>query len=471
MTSEPRITYTRQSTSEEVSFEPTNGTIHEVPQAWKDNGTLKEVFYVAPFIGRFERYTPNSAGSRSEWKSFQHYKRTAELSTSPLLIPHWTGHWNSFDDSTYDGAWGHLGYHQDKACGFHAFGGADDLSLGLPTLYVPGANDGTFIPSPVSLDSLLQSALKSLLPQMKVGLSLINSLIETKDFKSLPRTIRNTRAIYTQLKSSALPSAWGKVKDIVGNKRSRTNIRTVLADNYLQWSFNIKPLLSDVKGIFSSLRRLEHDVNRLIAGSAKLQRRHFTVPLAELSDLDDNPGLIGVTSLKGIGIGGVGYRYVRSEVSKFHAMIEYNYSYSQFQLRHAALLSLLDSYSVNIGLAKVVWNATKWTFLIDWVLGVSRYLDQYSLANMEPVINIRRSLWSISRKRILTGRLNLSGHPRASYPHATEHPVSVVHESAYRRQVWQLTRSSVELGGLNPKEFSLGVALLASRRWKRPRKR
>lgn len=467
MTLEPKTKLIREGSTEEVLYTPTNGSVTQVPQSWLDLGPLPAIYYTQPFTGLWELYTPNSDGSTSAWKPFQHYKRVAEMDRSALLIPHWTGHWNGLDDGSA-GLWGHLGYHHDKVFAFHVFGGADNPTVNLAPLFDQAAPGGFFIPPPQDLDSLKQQALKSMLPSMKVGLSLINSLIETRDFKSLPRTLASIRDLVLRFKDSAYRSALTKIRDITG-KRSRSEFRTVLADTYLQWSFNIQPLLSDVRGIYLSLDRLERDVNRLIAGSAKLQRRHYVAPISELTDLDESQPVIQYAT-NSMFMQGYGYRYVRSEVSKFHAMIEYHYNYTQYQLQHAAILALLDSFSINLGLAKIVWNATKWTFVIDWVLGVSRWLDQFSLANMAPVINIRRCLWSISRKRQISCRLDLRGSGLTN-PHATQHPASVVWETAYRRDLWQPTSSSIQLGGLNLKEFTLGAALIQSRRRVRRHKR
>jgi hypothetical protein len=448
-----------------VSFVPVKGTVQDIPPPIEESGPALQTFIVEPFDRLYEVYTPNSEGPMTVWKPFQHYKRTAEMSTSPLLVPQWTGSYNgSYDPPDHTGYfWGHLGYHQDKLVGFRGFGGADNPTQGLLPLFVPEANGGNFIPPPVDLDSLLQQGLKAMLPAMKEGLSLINSLIETRDFKSLPRTLLSAKSLVTSLRAISTKSSTGRAWDYIARKATAKEIRLVLADSYLQWSFNIAPLWSDVKGIYRSLTRLEKDVNRLITASAKSQQRHFTVPLSELSDSTDTVGPYIVGSIEGIYAQGTSYRYTRSETSKFHAMIEYNYNYTQFQLQHAALLSLLDSFSINLGLSKVIWNATRWTFVIDWVFGVSRYLDQFSMANMAPVINIRRALWSISRKRAIACTYDLYGADR-SYPHAQGFPASTVQETAYRRELWQLTRSSIQSSGVNLKEFTLGAALVITRR-------
>jgi len=161
----------------------------------------------------------------------------------------------------------------------------------------------------------------------------------------------------------------------------------------------------------------------------------------------------------------VAKRYCYTDLAVFHAEIEYNYNFTQYQVANAQLLGMLDAMGVNLNPA-IIWNAIPWSFVIDWVFGISRWLDQYKELNMEPVINIHRFLTSVTyRRRILVSRSLIretTYHDIGSneYVKDTSGPLPVTTESAYRRDVGMPTSSSVQQSGLNLKEFTLGAALI-----------
>jgi hypothetical protein len=130
------------------------------------------------------------------------------------------------------------------------------------------------------------------------------------------------------------------------------------------------------------------------------------------------------------------------------------------------LLSHLDYLGINLNPA-IIWNAIPWSFVVDWVAGVGPYLDQLRVENMAPQINIRRALWSVSRKRVIT----VSKGTRVSNPtyHTllTRNRLPAVTQTAYRRQLFMPSISSIQSSGLTPKEFSLGAALVIAQRARR----
>jgi hypothetical protein len=157
--------------------------------------------------------------------------------------------------------------------------------------------------------------------------------------------------------------------------------------------------------------------------------------------------------------------------SVFHAEIQYNYNYNGFQVAHAQLLGLLDAMGAQLN-PQIIWNAIPWSFVVDWVLGVSRWLGQFKGYNMEPVINIQRFLTSVKRTRSVYITLEnermvdlvSGGYWYQGYP-GLRNTLPGVHESAYRRDVNLPTVSSILASGLTLTEISLGAALVTSRRF------
>jgi len=161
-------------------------------------------------------------------------------------------------------------------------------------------------------------------------------------------------------------------------------------------------------------------------------------------------------------------RYVYTDVSTFHAEIEYDYNFTRYQTEHAQLLGLLDAFGVNLN-AAIIWNAIPWSFVVDWVVNVSSWLNDRRVLNMEPVINIHNYLWSwTARRRIVVYREvshNTIYHDIGGIEHTTEPgvPMPVVTETLYKRVVEMPTSGSIASSGLSLKEFSLGAALVTVR--------
>jgi hypothetical protein len=77
--------------------------------------------------------------------------------------------------------------------------------------------------------------------------------------------------------------------------------------------------------------------------------------------------------------------------------------------------------------------------------------------NLEPVILIHRSLWSITRIRRAYCQVDVYNGPQGI-------PVSTVIETAYRRSLFTMTSNLIESSGLSPNEVSLGLSLALTRR-------
>jgi len=362
-------------------------------------------------------------------------------------------------------------------------------SLLGPVLLQP-REDGGFVPPPPGLNSLLQRSLNAMMPQVKANLSLINSIIELKDFRSLPKTIRaiqglpqkiiegvktfdkSLKAFNSLRKSSKLRRSFGT---------SGSTLREVMrtgADGYLQAQFNLSPLVSDISGLFATVLDTEKVIRNLINRQGIPQRRHFTYrwqpykiesPLTEQVFASDD--LTFHTSGGEVLYVGPAYvmettSYIKPSYATFHAEMTYNYNYTALQREHALLFGILDSLGVNLNPA-IIWNAIPWTFIVDWVFGISQWLDNRKVLNMRPEINITNFLWSWSyyreTRRIISGdNFRNGGFGPLKLP--------TVRESIYRRSVQLPDRSSLVLSGLSSREVSLGVALAITRGKRRYRR-
>jgi hypothetical protein len=404
----------------------------------------------------FEAYTPNSGGSRTEWKNFEHYKSTqgSPPSGGSAVLAEVVGFWPpaySIGQSTDP----FVGYVSNSQFAYSLpYGDPGVLDQDLPPLYSPDGA-GHFVAAPSALPELENRAIMALLPLIKSELSIPNFIYELKDFRS---TITALVRIYKS------PSFIAAVKWLATPKEwSFKHLMSTSAGNYLNLQFNWLSLISDIGKIYLAIKRTHSRLNDYVSRVGRVQVKHFHFGWTEYPD-STNPWAWGnrVGSQIQWGISQTGSsRQVSYDTSIFHAEVQYNYNYLGYQIAHAQLLSMMDLLGLNLNPA-IIWNAMPWTFVLDWVVGIGPYLDSLKETNMEPLINIRRYLWSVKRKR----RITVTTEIRNAYDTSTLHRITlpVVTQTAYRRQVAAFPTSSIESSGLTLKEVSLGAALVIARK-------
>jgi hypothetical protein len=388
--------------------------------------------------------TPNSQGSHREWKSFEHYKLEVQNTPSMTGIPVDVAH-----DIVLGGT---CMFQSPYALCPSYYGELGRPNAGLDNFWDPLEG----IPTPNGLGSLIQRGLSSTLPLIKSELSLINTIVELKDVESLTKTLLSIRKFLAK-----------SLFDLNSRFTLREFFHTT-ADGYLQAKFNILPLLSDISGVKAACRKYEKRINALVANQGRPQVKHFNVSLLEFKDtINETLGFVNVDaglpyphSLAEAAL----YRTTNYQPTIFHSEIEYNYNYTRYQQEHALVLGLLDALGVNLN-PQIIWNAIPWSFVVDWVAKVGNFLSQFQMRNLEPVINIRRCLWSVLRERDIhvdkVVRLNFTEDHDAQ---RTKTQLPIVKETAYRRTVFMPDSSSIALSGLSSTEFTLGAALVLSRR-------
>jgi len=431
---------------ENVSFSCMRGDHHTIDSA---SFPIEPHFYST----LFEESVVNSGGGRGD-KDYEHYKIARNTPSSALSSTRVYARMWEFEPHYYAGqvtALRSLTKGPDGAGVVLPFGEPGFPIQGLPVLWDP-RSDGGFVPAPASLGELLDRASRSIVPQIKAELSSINSLIELKDFASFPQFIRDlTNFKFRNFKS------W----------RSYREFLRLGGEGYLQWKFAFAPLLSDIKGVINALSRVESELRSLINRSVQPQTVHHTMTVNEFGDtpLQDSDKYYAFRTPPfpaGFPQHTLCFmqRLSKADLSVFHAEVSYNLSFNDFQLEHARVLALLDALGVNFNPA-IIWNATKWTFLVDWVLGVGQWLSSKKVLNLEPKVNITRSCWSVKRRReVHTWKCSISDGTLDIPTNETAVAMPVVVETAYRRGKGFLSSSQLTTGGLDPTKVSLGAALV-----------
>jgi hypothetical protein len=332
------------------------------------------------------------------------------------------------------------------------FGEWDAPVSGLPLLY-SGSLDSPSLDGVSGLQGLIDDSLTAVLPGIRPNLSLVNSIYELKDFKSLPHTLARIRnalpKVVSLLKSRGFRGFGGSLREL-----TRTS-----ADGYLQTEFNILPLLSDIAGLNHAIQNVQTELKKLIAGQGSVQTRHYKRALSNYSNSDEEK----LAFFPYTWLDGESYqrRVVRYNVAMFNATVKYSYRLPDMSARELLLRALLDSLGVNLN-PRIIWNAIKFSFVVDWVAGVGRWLDQFKKRNIEPVCHIHSYVYSIHISRTVQTFKQFGRG--AQYMEGSTVPCISLLQDTYQRVPNSVdVLRSIKTSGLDPKEFSLAAALVAVR--------
>lgn len=339
---------------------------------------------------------------------------------------------------------------------------------GLPEFVLRDTDDGDFIPYPSDIAGLTEQALNSLLPRIRAELSGVNSLIELKDFANLPHTLYRL----TDTAGRVFTGQFAHLKSLYKQYGTLGNMAKEVGSHFLEWKFNLAPFIADVHSVMKALQVMHDRIIRLLQHSAKGQHRHYSRWFSEFEVPPERRYFGTVFHGPDIMLVSVN-RQVHYEPSKFHAEIDYTYGYGRFQTEFAQLLGLLDAFGINLNPA-TIWRAIPFSFLVDWVVDVGRWFDRLKLRNMEPTLNIRRYLWSVTRSRRIDCQISRSSsnYPPNAYVFTPTGgiPLPTVTETSYGRWTTLPDRTSISSSKLDSEEFTLGVALALSMRRRQTRR-
>jgi len=443
--------------------------------------------YDVPFRAHFysageERKTTQPKKRTRGWNKFEHYKAFRSIPSQDGTMPFVHSGSNypkgGYQLGTVFGSSRVLVSGSDTQSHWqHPFGEPGLPISGLPA-YISEQANGDFLPRPADYSVLEAQALRKMLPGIKAELSLINSVIELKDFKSVAKTAANAAKLAVKrgfTMRQQFRRAYRSLRRIVNND---VPIEATAAGAYLQAQFNVLPLISDVIAIKNAIARTEEQVRKLVNRAGVPQTTHFTRRLgAEATIEDSSSAYTFVRQPEDLNLNFLQYqraylsRKVVSDEPVFHAELDYSFEFSRWQVEHAQLLGLLDGLGVNLNPA-IIWNAIPWSFVVDWLVGVSRWLSDRKTLNLEPRINIRGYLWSYKRSRWIypwavvernfTPSVELPALSDYYYPPRTT--LGAVRETSYKRMIEWPSTSSLESSGVSLTELTLGSALVIARR-------
>jgi hypothetical protein len=246
--------------------------------------------------------------------------------------------------------------------------------------------------------------------------------------------------------------------------------------------FNVLPLKRDIVDTYESLVTIRDSVKELLDREGTIQKRHYrrdlfstlTSPNGDVSHQicpstvgalyrDSTFGSNPYVTIDLLNYSTTAHYVTRKWITNsatFHGTLEFRYTLTPFEREHALVLGLLSKLGINFDLA-IIWNALPWSFVIDWVLGVSKFLGRTRISSLDPKVTILRYCSSLRAEKSAEWTFKATGN---DYYATVEKPLGATSSTAYRRRVGDPgIRNWIVNSGISLDEFGLATSLAMTR--------
>lgn len=404
----------------------------------------------------------------------QHYKRLVSLATTKVGIDMTECFNLSFtNDLIYRGIWTWNILPMPTE-----FGTLENPTIGIPQLFVGSSSVDYSLTTEYNPDNLIRAAWASLIPTAAPKLLLLSELYQLKDIvPSVRRTIRRVQLLEREY-NLALKVA-GSVGPLKRVLRLGRKLLALPADIFLQWKFNVEPTLGDIAAIQAALSTVRSQVKVYLEAGRQRKTAYYSCPLDSYYSNSFKSYSFGVNTKKiQFGINSTPwsplqntslyydriYRDCNYSLAVFHAKVEYSYEYPIAWQKFAELDTLTDLLGVGTNPLSDIWEIIPWSFVVDWLFHVNKWLEQFDNVTGKPVTIIHKWCWSHHIKRSIQTRYRLHRNAGTYYPawnYQTDAPVGTVYEDAYLRSTHGTSGYSSLLAshGLTEDQFVLASAL------------
>jgi hypothetical protein len=296
-------------------------------------------------------------------------------------------------------------------------------------------------------ENLSGYAFQQLLPGIRPGTSLINSIYELKDLKTIPLTLARIHKALDQLEIYL-----GKKLKSLSRYASRETLKTLVggaADVHLQSKFNVLPMLQDITAVDFAINNVKGQLKRLTSEAQRPLTKHFSAPLMKFNDSRESvAGSSGASWPNALTFA----REVVYVERMFRATIQYHYELDDTDPVDLYRHGLADYLGLQVS-PQVIWNAIPFSFVVDWILGIGPWLSQFTMKRLGIVTHISQAGISIKVKRKATLRIEQYGQ------------VGTFEEESYYRTPADVPLvSSIRSSGLNSTEFTLASSMVITAR-------
>lgn len=319
--------------------------------------------------------------------------------------------------------------------GFTVYGPAGDLWFTHESWF--GQDIGSFHLTPAIPVNFIAEGISAIKPKFKSDFSLPNFIWELRELVTLGSSIR---------------SALDFVRKQLRGKR-KTDLLDVISDVHLESSFGINPLVGDIMKLLSSYKEFQSSFANFKKHAYKPVSSHyrktFNIEPYNMRRQDN----------------GSWDSVVHEQVGPITATLTLEYIYQPLvDIRVPDWVTYLNFIGFRANaLPAIIWNASPYSFVIDWVYKVGNFLEQFDDGAIPVRMTILNGGVSLKYESEVNHRLEgrspirLSPEPSFSY---SRKAYSRVDLSPLWLNSLQGMFSLPSFDNLSVREVSLGLALL-----------
>lgn len=184
-------------------------------------------------------------------------------------------------------------------------------------------------------------------------------------------------------------------------KRSARDFRKDLSSDYLGWNFGIKPLIHDLRTLTRLLKGVDQRIQWHKDNSGKPVRVHFQADVTPADAITSVPSP-AATSWSF-------HNHVNEMKMTYRASALVIFDFPQRSLLEDRVRYLGDVMGFTRPLS-VLWEATPYSFVVDWVYDVSDLAERFSLNSWDVKYRILKAGYSVSTVFGTEGRV-YGGYP------------------------------------------------------------
>lgn len=262
---------------------------------------------------------------------------------------------------------------------FGLIGGADELWFGYPSKaeHLPGLP-----PTEFDVESTLEQATLDVAPEILEEMSLLVTLAELAEMK--------------RLITGPLSMARELVRNLKRGKNKAWTFAKLASNITLMHEYGTKQTVSDLISVYAGIMETMHRLEAFIDRSNTPQVRHWALPPVKRVETSYNTWYPDSNwAIR---------RFVHTQVvESFNVTIKYKYSIVDtdgdplFDRDLLILGAHMDAFGLNWNPA-ILWDATPFTFVVDWFLGVGNWLETFKVNNLNTSVTILDACYSIKRE-------------------------------------------------------------------------